>query len=124
MKKQIVLSLSVLVVAMSSDLFAPLNLSGGTPAPVTRPVVNENNSASRSVTPSTQSAAQTVPADAAAAAADCTMADVAAVAAELAGGQQATPAGKAKARAYITGQPASGSMNKSTKLGRLGNKRK
>ena len=115
MKKQIVLSLSVLMLAIGSDLFAPTG--GGVVRGGTR--VEDENQTPVKKTPDALKAV--VPASAEAAAQKCTLADVAAVATELAGDQQSTESGKRVAKAYITGSPVSGSAgNKSNKLGRLG----
>ncbi len=119
MKKQIVLSLSVLMLAISNEVFAPAK--GRAP----RQEINTD------IAPDVDRKAGTVPApsatstDAQAVANDnVTLADVQAALGQMGSLGQATPAGTKKAKDFITsGQATLGNANNhSHKLGRLSRK--
>ena len=115
MKKQIVLSLSILVAAISSDSQAAFRRR------TEEPVKNQTASAAPSKQQATTSTTTSVPASAEALAqeAGITLGDVAEALKDMGVTASGNKTNAAKAQAFITGQPVSGSQNKSHKLGRL-----
>ena len=114
MKKQIVLSLSILVAAISSDSQAAFRRR------TEEPVKNQTASAAPSKQQATTSTTTSVPASAEALAqAGITLGDVAEALKDMGVTASGNKTNAAKAQAFITGQSVSGSQNKSHKLGRL-----
>ena len=99
MKKHIVLSLSVVLLAIGAELFAPMGRGGIQPSRKPQPV---NPSQTQQIAPVTNPPVASATAEQAAQ--NCTLDDVAAAVADLGGdASKSTSTGKAAAKKFITG---------------------